>query len=109
MATEKWLIDVNALLHENVWLCGGFVGDPYSNGYMDALDNVETVIREFPTVDAVEVVHGSWWETKHMIPTVVCSVCGGMVRAEYTHEYGNRRKYNFCPYCGAKMDGDWNG
>ena len=56
MATEKRLIDANALLHDKVWLCGGFVGDPYCDGYMEALDKVETVIREFPSVDAVEVV-----------------------------------------------------
>ena len=56
MATEKRLIDANELLHNQVWLCGGFVGDPYCDGYMEALDKVETVIREFPTVEAVEVV-----------------------------------------------------
>jgi hypothetical protein len=57
MATEKRLIDANELMDDKVWLCGGFVGDPYCDGYMEALDKVETVIREFPTVDAVEVAN----------------------------------------------------
>ena len=108
MANEKRLIDANALLHDNVWLCGGFVGDPYSDGYMDALDKVETVIREFPTVDAVEVVHGRWinWG-KSGTPTYenygTCSVCHE--DAEICTEHRN-----YCPNCGAKMDGgDENG
>lgn len=65
-------------------------------------------IGEQPAVDAARVVHGSWYDTKLMIPTVACSMCGGLVRAEYTREYINRRKYNFCPFCGAKMDGEMN-
>lgn len=57
-----------------------------------------------PAVDAMPVVHGYWKDTNYMIPTVACSVCRGLVHAEYTREYGSRGKYNFCPFCGAKMD-----
>lgn len=64
---------------------------------------LKEMMQNAPTVDAVEVVHGSWLDTNHMIPSVACSVCGGLVRAEYTHESIHRRTYKYCPYCGASM------
>ena len=56
MATEKRLIDANALMKAHVWKCGGDPYDQYYMGYQDALDNVEVIIENQPTVDAVEVV-----------------------------------------------------
>lgn len=50
------LIDADELMDNKVWLCGGFVGDKYAEGYMDGLDAVEEVIKAMPTVDAVPVV-----------------------------------------------------
>lgn len=74
-----------------------FYGNEYCFDYVDAegIDNA-------PTVDAVEVMHGRW------VPTTVpfmnecedCSVCG------YRTVWGHR--YNYCPRCGAKMDGGDN-
>ena len=56
-----------------------------------------------PTVDAVEVVHGEWGEiyTCHgeRLWGYKCSRC----------EQDNPNKSNYCPNCGAKMDGDGNG
>ena len=99
MANEKWLIDANALLHDTVWLCGGFVGDPYCDGYMEALDKVEAVVREFPKVDAVEVVHGRWISHEYDM-AYSCSNCGYITDWHLSY---------YCPHCGAKMDGDGNG
>ena len=73
MADEKRPIDANELLHNTVCLCGGFVDDPYATGYMDALDKVESVIREFPTVDAVEVVRCK--DCKHRGYDSHCPMC----------------------------------
>lgn len=58
------------------------------------------IINQFPTVDAVEVVHGKWnfddecWAYN-------CSNC--------RTSSGVSRLFNYCPNCGAKMDGDVNG
>ena len=65
------------------------------------------IINEQPTVDAVEVVHGRWlttykvdtWMGTSEIDGYVCSECGR----------GSKVKGNYCPNCGAKMDGDGNG
>ena len=66
------------------------------------VDDFETVIKELPIADVEEVKHGEWIKKvveKHGIhrPILICSKC-------------NKRRfvladYNFCPNCGAKMDG----
>ena len=73
--------------------------DPEING--KNLARVRKHISEAPTVDAVEVVHGQWrrfingdGEYKYL-----CGVCEKMV----TYEMGGS---NYCPNCGAKMDGE---
>lgn len=56
------------------------------------------IIDKVPTIDAIQVVHGRWmnipdkpeWDQK------MCSICG-----EYFCCQGN-----YCPNCGAKMDGE---
>ena len=61
-------------------------------------------LKNAPTVEAVEVVHGKWktiWNGTDSRGNVVkCSVCG-YKKFDTTDHY--------CPNCGAKMDGDGNG
>ena len=66
-----------------------------------AVGEVISDLEEMPTVDAVEVVHGRWIDVALRFTQVKekCSVCGGVV---YAHGF------NYCPNCGAKMDGDGN-
>ena len=56
-------------------------------------------IRKLPAADVAPVVHGRWVPTKapFMNECEDCSVCG------YRTVWGHR--YNYCPNCGAKMDG----
>ena len=42
-----------------------------------------------------ETKHGFWCVEEETHP--YCSVCGGYRRSE---------RYNYCPWCGAKMDAD---
>lgn len=65
------------------------------------------VILEAPTVDAVEIVHGQWERMVGMIPPEYhgrhkCSCCGVRALDRKFHE----ELSNYCPNCGAKMDGD---
>ena len=53
-------------------------------------------VREAPTVDAVEVVHGRWIVDDSGV--IICSECGA------EHEWLDYRA-TFCEDCGAKMDG----
>ena len=69
--------------------------------YADGWNSAIAIIENAPTVDAVEVVHGRWVLQKYyggmrkgMVSRIICSECG------YPSE-----KTNYCPCCGAKMDG----
>ena len=51
-----------------------------------------------------EVVHGRWVEADDG-DGAVCSVCG----EDFCNVYLEVERFNYCPNCGAKMDGDRNG
>ena len=55
-------------------------------------------IEEAPAVDAVPVVHGRW--LRILRGNYECSVCGCI-----PYYASNVRTLNYCPNCGAKMDG----
>ena len=71
------------------------------------------LMEDAPAVDAVEVVHGRWIEVRGIlsvnrkdVPVVKCSKCEiYFCDIINNHHY----MYHYCPNCGAKMDGDWNG
>ena len=112
MANKKRLIDANALdekletITADVCqeICEGF----YKYGLTRPL--IYLAISEMPTVDAVEVVHGEWLygERNKVKRTLIveCSECGAIFNLPM-FTFG--MNYNYCPNCGAKMDGDGNG
>lgn len=63
-------------------------------------DYLREIIESVPAADVVPVVHGRWEQTEapFMNECEDCSVCG------YRTVWGHR--FNYCPNCGAKMDGD---
>ena len=62
-------------------------------------------IENAPTVDAVPVVHGRWEQAEYK-GFVRCDQCKDVYINE---EWLMDGKWNNCPNCGAKMDGDGNG
>lgn len=98
---KKRLIDANAFEQAHCLEC------PYMLKGLCTKDDpmCSTIddLRGFPSVDATEVVHGRWLSEMHgNSNNGTCSVCGS-----YKHAYAFEWKY--CPFCGAKMDGDGNG
>ncbi len=70
----------------------------YVQGLQDAIDGFfSQIIVDEPTADVEPVRHGRWGDSFDGI-TPVCTVCGR------THSCFNRTP-EFCPHCGAKMDG----
>lgn len=53
-------------------------------------------VENIPTADVEEVRHGMWIKHKENCLEYRCSFC----------EYEHCRKVNYCPNCGAKMDGE---
>ena len=110
MANEKRLIDANALMDK----FRGYTAHLYDRKKCVSEENCNTcdceclwrrIVKYSPTVDAVEVVHGRWVHDGQRIHNGVdwwhCSECN-------IPATGVEIKYNFCPNCGAKMDGDGN-
>ena len=75
--------------------------------YDDFAEIVDDVLCEAgKSMDAVEVVHGHW-ESRTDVPGFVrCSVCHD---CNVYDDWPDGKKWNYCPNCGAKMDGDKNG
>ena len=77
--------------------------DPNDERFTVTVATAKRLIRHAltvaPAADVAPVVHGRWIPTKapFMNECKDCSVCG------YRTVWGHR--YNYCPNCGAKMDG----
>lgn len=67
-------------------------------------------IKQIPAADVAPVVHGKWIEEEYetisagrnrQIKNIknTCSVC---------HKSNGRKKQDYCPNCGARMDGEPN-
>lgn len=72
----------------------------YLVGRCDGLDIAAGLLRVAPAADVAPVVHGRWVSKNEW--TFVCSNC------DYVDAYPFDDRYNYCPNCGAKMDGGDN-
>ena len=93
MANEKRLIDANAFAE----CLERMTKTAYPNLFPGLLEAIDYA-KDFPPVDAVEVVHGRTEviEPFEVTLTARCCLCGVAM--------GNLD--NYCPNCGAKMDGE---
>ena len=72
-------------------------------GTGDAID----IIEDAPAADVAPVVHGRWDDSgRYTFPSgstaVRCTNCGcALTESEY-----HLNNWNYCPVCGAKMDGE---
>ncbi len=110
MATEKQLIyledaiarivdtpsDVATMAFEGYY---GFIKNP-GDVLVDRQHEIIDLLEAVYTVDAVEVVHGRWIVENEV--SVRCSEC-------CFNRASIKMPLNYCPNCGAKMDGDGNG
>lgn len=65
-------------------------------------NEVYNAIGELPSADVVHVVHGKWIrEWWHSGGVRKCSTCN---ITQTVNVYNGEVKFNYCPYCGAKMD-----
>ena len=69
----------------------------FLRGYLAGVDAVAKGLAELPPVDAMEVVHGRWVNVNE--DECCCSHCLGL------RAMGTQIGWNYCPNCGAKMDG----
>lgn len=78
------------------------LGTPKSVFYIAA-----HLLELIPAVEAEPVRH-AWWKAANrrgtLCDTYICSECGNMVMQAEGYTYSCT--CNYCPNCGAKMDGD---
>lgn len=65
-------------------------------GILDA-DDIETVFGMLSSADVAPVVHAYWIDTDNYYRRWRCSACSGHTKEAHPP---------FCPFCGAKMDGE---
>ena len=61
-------------------------------------DDLAAQIETAPAVDAAPVVHGSWVKETDRTNHWHCSRCNSVWGQSHAF-------FNYCPHCGAKMDG----
>ena len=69
-------------------------GNPYLDNLAEGFTEADDVIRQLPTIDAVEVIHAKWENIQN--GHGCCSNCHRMDDVD--------RLATHCRYCGAKMD-----
>ena len=67
--------------------------------FCDSGENYSPNMFKIPTADVVEVRHGEWVVLEEEIGLYSCSLCDYKII---------RTECNYCPNCGAKMDGGKN-
>ena len=78
--------------------------EEYNKGYNDGIKAVLSCIEIQPSADVAPVRHGRWINENFYTH---CSACGKMAIYD---KYGQEVESDYCPHCGAKMDGgDLNG
>ena len=103
MATEKRLIDANALITV-------FEKEVEQSTYSYFhLDEIVDEIISSATVDAVEVVYGEWSTIEDDYIGMTALKCSKCNEEWWFEDEPPMRIYKYCPNCGAKMDGDGNG
>ena len=96
MASEKRLIDFEKARNAVMQILAGKVTTPIAV-------KVSMAIQE-ATVDAVEVVHGRWLLEREPDGKPYCFHCS--VCDDDFHHISINTAYDYCPNCGAKMDGE---
>ena len=81
----------------------GWIDDEdFIEGYNTAIKDIREAIKELPTIEP-EVRHGRWIYRSDDAASCYCSECNEeALTAPYER---NCIESDFCPNCGAKMDG----
>ena len=85
---------------ESLFFYENACGEDFNLGYDKAIFDVLGILADLPAADVQEARHGQWQKHYKSGTTVsdgfVSSCC----------DMWNERETPYCPYCGARMDGD---
>ena len=92
-------------------LCKEIIGDgDYYNGKDDMQDQIRDMVSQFPAADVAPVRHGRWLHTEEPlgwkdVDCMECSACHDSWIIGEDYCFDDMPLWNYCPSCGAKMDG----
>lgn len=93
-------IDANALQAKLERKKAGVANQRYTEGWNDCLMRIKSMVSKAPTIDTMLVVHGQWETNSDRPDSLICSVC------KCGFDMWKHDPHNFCPNCGAKMEGE---
>lgn len=64
-----------------------------------SVDAMKSFIKNRPSADVAPMVHGQWETNSDRPDSLICSVC------KCGFDMWKHDPHNYCPNCGAKMDG----
>ena len=73
--------------------------------YADAYNDLAEDFYSIPAADVAPVVHGRWIMSSDRPDTIICDCC----REAFDVWKADINRHHYCPYCGARMDGESNG
>ena len=95
MAKQR-LIDAEAFLKTEIDRCGS---NPLVGTCTSDNQYLSDRLKKAPTIEAKPVVHGRWETNSDRPDSLICSVC------KCGFDMWKHDPHNYCPNCGAKMDG----
>ena len=72
----------------------------YGEAAVDVINHVETYVSEMPIIEAEPVRRGRW-NYRHEDDWCYCTACG----TDAEGSDGECLETDYCPHCGARMDG----
>lgn len=75
--------------------------DEQADGWDNAIDTAIERLKNIPAADVQEVRHGHWIQIDDA--KCKCSICDTIA---FIALYPSSSDKNYCPSCGARMDGD---
>ena len=88
-------IDANKLKPDTSVFLSLYAEQPVKVYSQERIDNA-------PTEDVAPVKHGHWYNSSYLGDEITCSKCSATYNIFETDRAEN---FDFCPNCGAKMDG----
>lgn len=99
------LIDADALRADAITRSGG-TEFAFDNCY--PFWQFSQAIAQAPTIEAAPVVHGEWSTIEDDYAGLIALQCSECNQEYWFEDDPPLKIYNYCPNCGARMDGDGN-